>query len=285
MPGGLTPVAERTRTISKEVPAPESSPAQPEGAAGKSARRRTFRSGALAGIAFAVLAVAALTVAGINVGGLFGNDLPDNGIAGEVAVVTADSADTGNEKSDENDRAVDAETGDGDRSTDVVTAVDDQGTARQGNPDKTTKTAMETRIVSVRSNPTGASILIDGRDAGTTPQKLEIKAGEKIRMTLHKDGFADALEVIDQRSAATVTVNLTPPEGRVVFRFFPADSVVQIDGKSISPDGNLVELDLKPGEHLLVLTSNKGDTRKTRSFTIEPGKTVALGTIELERVQ
>jgi serine/threonine-protein kinase len=285
IPGGLTAGAERTRTISKEVPTPGSPTAQADVAAGKSARRRTFRSGALAGIAFAVLAVAALTVAGINVGGFLSNGLTDAGIADEVTEVTANSTDAGRVRSDEKGPATDSETGDERRSSDGVSATGDQGSAARDNPDKTAKPTTEPRIVTIRSNPPGASILIDGRDAGTTPQKLEVKAGDKIRMTLHKDGFADTTAIIDQRSPATVTVDLPPPDGRVVFRFFPADSVVLIDGKSIKTDGNLVELDMKPGEHLLVLSSNKGDNKKTRSFTIEPGKTVALGTIELDQVQ
>jgi len=76
-----------------------------------------------------------------------------------------------------------------------------------------------------------------------------------------------------------------PPDatltGRLRFRFFPADSQVLIDGRRIAVHGNLVEMDVPPGEHLLTIRSNKGELVESRSFTIEPGEPLALGTIEL----
>jgi len=69
--------------------------------------------------------------------------------------------------------------------------------------------------------------------------------------------------------------------GRVVFRFFPADSLVAMDGHRVAVDGNLVEMDIAPGNHVLSIQSNKGDNTTARSFNIEPGKTLPLGTIEL----
>jgi len=71
------------------------------------------------------------------------------------------------------------------------------------------------------------------------------------------------------------------PKGRLKFRFFPADSQVLIDGRQIAVQGNLVELDVTAGEHRLTIRSNKGDLVETRSFTIDPGVPLALGTIEL----
>ncbi len=72
-----------------------------------------------------------------------------------------------------------------------------------------------------------------------------------------------------------------PPPGHLKFRFFPADSRVELDGRPVIVQGNLVEIDLTPGPHTLTIRSNKGALAETRSFNIEPGIPLALGTIEL----
>lgn len=70
--------------------------------------------------------------------------------------------------------------------------------------------------------------------------------------------------------------------GRAVFRFFPADAVVEIDGRAIVTDGNLVQIDLPAGSHTIAVSGTDGTHKKTRSFNIVAGRTLALGTIELD---
>lgn len=87
-----------------------------------------------------------------------------------------------------------------------------------------------------------------------------------------------------QKSQLSAVTKKPAATGRLIFRFFPADSLVQIDGQKIAVTGNLVEIDVPTGAHVLTVQSNKGNLTETRSFNIEPGSPLALGTIELGEV-
>lgn len=135
-------------------------------------------------------------------------------------------------------------------------------------------------FATVLSNPSGADIFVDGKRIGRTPEKIQTDSDKVV--TLKAEGYADTNHKISAGTGSNVRIELKRPDGSLVFRFFPADATVKIDNRPISSKGNLVRMKLPAGQHTLSVTANKGTPTIDKSFTIEPGKTVALGTIELD---
>lgn len=112
----------------------------------------------------------------------------------------------------------------------------------------------------------------DDSTVTTTPGKVRnVAPAVQTQRPLHRVDNNEASQSADSRGS-----------GRLIFRFFPADSTVLLDGRVLPVQGNLVEVDLPAGGHTLIVRSNKDDSSETRSFNIEAGSQLALGTIELQ---
>jgi len=130
-----------------------------------------------------------------------------------------------------------------------------------------------------------ASALTNATDASTGDMAVTRQTGRQNEKTPQLPGDAQR-----PQTTRTAAVTRTGPSdssaradtGRAVFRFFPADAVVEIDGRRVATDGNLVELDLPAGSHTIAVSGPDGAHKRTRSFNIVAGGTLALGTIELE---
>ncbi len=137
------------------------------------------------------------------------------------------------------------------------------------------------RKVSLKSDPAGARVLSGERELGTTPLDVTVPAGGTLRLELLAEGHGSKLVTLTSASASSIHVSLPPVPGRVKFRFFPADAGVRIDGRAIETTGNLVDLELPAGAHVLTLTSRDGERSRDTPFDVAPGRARALGTVEL----
>jgi len=84
-------------------------------------------------------------------------------------------------------------------------------TLTEGKPESVEVTlSRPTHIVTVTSNPPGATIFIDGRRAGTTPTKLSVLGFVQVKLELKKTGFQPAQAKLYSRvSPDQVAVRLT----------------------------------------------------------------------------
>jgi hypothetical protein len=136
--------------------------------------------------------------------------------------------------------------------------------------------------VSVRSVPRGATVISGSRVLGTTPCEVAIGRSGAYRAEIRLDGYAPRTLTIGPDSPAVLSVTLERiATGHVRFRFFPADSLVLVDDRPVQTTGNVANLELPEGEHVLTLRSRSGDRSKSQKFRIRALEVTGLGTIEL----
>ena len=136
--------------------------------------------------------------------------------------------------------------------------------------------------VRVESLPSGAQVLDDaGEPLGVTPLVLPTN-GRTRDVIVRAEGFADGRATLSSRGSAPVKVVLKErAEGRLVFRFFPANAEVRIDGRTVHDlASNVVDLALGTGKHHLVLLGADGRPISERRFDVKAGETSNLGTLE-----
>jgi len=100
----------------------------------------------------------------------------------------------------------------------------------------------------VESAPTGASIALDGRYAGTTPATLALRPGGEHRVTVSKRGYAAANRSVRLRAAEkrSLRIALSAELGQVTLRVEPSDAVLSIEGKTLGPANGRHQLPAAP---------------------------------------
>ena len=153
---------------------------------------------------------------------------------------------------------------------------------RQAPAGESEDTALE-KLVEVVPRPAEARVYANGKYLGTGPQKVAIKEGEVIRLSAKLEGYQVAQEKLDDPDAERIPLTLVPiPEGRLVFRYFPADAILALNGKPLKRgESNVVDIVLPIGEHTVELKSGDGSQRTTKTVTIRKGETEQLGTLKL----
>ena len=83
-------------------------------------------------------------------------------------------------------------------------------TLAEGKPETLELTlSRPTHVVTVTSNPSGAQILIDGRNAGTTPTKLNVLGFTTLKLEVKKTGFQPAnVKLYSKKPQDNVAVRL-----------------------------------------------------------------------------
>ncbi len=110
-------------------------------------------------------------------------------------------------------------------------------------------------VVSLRTDPPGATVLVDGAPAGTTPADLELTAGER-NLEVRLAGFNawnGKVQVVANEPVQLPDVKLAAADGRVEIASSPSEASVSIDGefRGRTP----LQLRLSPGRpHRLTLT-------------------------------
>jgi formylglycine-generating enzyme required for sulfatase activity len=89
----------------------------------------------------------------------------------------------------------------------------------------------------VESEPTGASVALDGRYTGTTPTTLALSPGREHRITFSKQGFGTASRAVrlERAEERNLRVTLSSEMGQVTLEVQPQDAVLSIEGRTIGP--------------------------------------------------
>ena len=108
----------------------------------------------------------------------------------------------------------------------------------------------------VESDPSGASVALDGRYAGTTPATLPLPPGQDHRVTVSKRGYGAASRSVRLRPAEKrrLQVALNAEMGEVTLKVEPEDATLTIEGRTIGAASGRHELSAAPT--LLEITRN-----------------------------
>ncbi len=118
--------------------------------------------------------------------------------------------------------------------------------------------------LAIRSEPAGASVLIDGRYAGQTPVEVEVGPGREHEIQLSKAGYerAGRKATVASGEVKRLEVQLTALEGLVHFEVEPADAELFVNGAS---RGRVpAELRLPAAEHAIEIRKEGREPFRTR---------------------
>ena len=89
-------------------------------------------------------------------------------------------------------------------------------------------------LVSIRSQPSGANVTIDGSYRGQTPLDVTLRPDRRYRVALNKAGYREATReiTVDAAGGDAVSFALRAVLGEVLVRVTPSDAEVFVDGVS-----------------------------------------------------
>jgi len=146
--------------------------------------------------------------------------------------------------------------------------------------------------VGFSTTPAGATVTIDGEDAGQTPLQAEILEGKHqvlVKLPAHK-GWTDTIEVQARQDFSVPPITLEEADGLVMLRSTPANASVTVNG--VYQGQTPLELSLAPGTaHQLTFFLNgyqeasrqvrtSADKESAVSITLEP----ILSTVRINAV-
>jgi serine/threonine protein kinase len=139
-----------------------------------------------------------------------------------------------------------------------------------------TDSTVEMGTLAVQTNPSGASVVIDGKQRGATPLSLALAPGRHV------------LELVTEGDVRSIPVTITPggqvsqfiefphtPSalGELQIRTEPSGAQVSVDGRPLGKSPLTAE-GLTPGQHTVVLENELGAV--TQRVNIEAGTTQSL---------
>jgi hypothetical protein len=153
-------------------------------------------------------------------------------------------------------------------------------------------TAPSTGRLTITTDPSGASVSVDGRASGVTPLTLtDVRAGS--HQVVISRGASSVTRAVDVPAGATATVVATlapaaPPAPVVGWAAFesPVDLGIMENGRLIGTT-RASRLALSPGVHDLDLVSDALNVRQTTTVSISAGRTtrtsvaLPLGTVSI----
>ncbi len=145
-------------------------------------------------------------------------------------------------------------------------------------------------LLTVRSDPPGAGITLDGEFKGGTPVELAIRSGEPHRLQAFRSGYARAERTINLPSGADRTINLELEEltGKVVVQARPEAAHLYVNGRDMGPANQTIDLPTRPQQvevrldgyagYSTKITPRDGLTQelKVRLLTVEDARLAAL---------
>ncbi|MDP5052607.1 MAG: PEGA domain-containing protein [Congregibacter sp.] len=135
--------------------------------------------------------------------------------------------------------------------------------------------------LTIASNPSGATVTVDGGAAGVTPlSDIPVEAGNRVlRLELPRYlPITQSIDVTGRNVQQRLDLTLDPAWAEVSITSDPAGAELLIDGVPVSKTP--ATLEVLQGEHELALQL-AGFAGEQRSLTIEPGVAQDLGTITL----
>lgn len=124
----------------------------------------------------------------------------------------------------------------------------------------------------VSTEPAGASVLVDGRYRGQTPLDVYVAPDDAHRVELRRAGYETVQRSASVPSGAsrTLELTLTPVLGDVQVVLSPADSVIRVDGRVVTPQDGRLRL---PAIEQRLEVTKPGYAGQTVSVTPKPGVT------------
>ena len=118
--------------------------------------------------------------------------------------------------------------------------------------------------LTVRTQPSGANVMLENAFAGQTPVELNLTADEPHSIHISKAGYSKVVRDVKLGSAEskTITVALKPELGVIYFAVDPADAEIAVDGKSMGTVPR--ELRLVAVEHQLEIRKQGYQSYRTR---------------------
>jgi len=131
--------------------------------------------------------------------------------------------------------------------------------------------------LSIDSNPKGAQIAIDGKNAASTPSNIASLLPGHHTITISKPGYATETRAIDVTSGSksVISVQLAPTTATVAANTDPAGATVWVDGRDTGRTTPVqISVD-KPGNHTFVF-KKQGYLDETASANVQIGQTLQL---------
>jgi formylglycine-generating enzyme required for sulfatase activity len=130
--------------------------------------------------------------------------------------------------------------------------------------------------VTLSSVPSGADILVDGRVLGSTPDVLELTAGDReIEIALPGyNSWQRQVRVIADEPLELPAVSLSLADGRIALATEPSDAQVMVNGEYVGTSPQ--NLNLPPNVEHRLTVSKPGYETRTVEMTFEPGARESL---------
>jgi hypothetical protein len=136
-------------------------------------------------------------------------------------------------------------------------------------PAPTSARAATTGGLTVESQPTGATVTVDGRDVGTTPLTIDALAPGRHTVTISTP-TATVRRTVRVEAGRTITLDVPVYAGWVAV-FSPIMLDVATGGRTIG-NTETGKIMLPPGTHVLTLSNRQLGYTETRSVEIHPGE-------------
>jgi len=127
-------------------------------------------------------------------------------------------------------------------------------------------------ILSIRSAPEGARVIINNKDIGTTPLQTDINGG-KFEIALSLDGYqaiTNTVEITSQKTAVERNYRLIPVFSQLQFKVTPAGGILIVNGKKIEPQSTY---SVSSGKELTVSYTKEGYYPQEKKTLLKPGQT------------
>ncbi|MFW6128878.1 MAG: protein kinase domain-containing protein [Candidatus Aminicenantaceae bacterium] len=124
--------------------------------------------------------------------------------------------------------------------------------------------------VSINTNPSNASVFIDGKSAGKSPVQMQLSIGQ-YRIRINKDGYKSTSESINLESNVQKTYSLKKLENVKVNVIVQPYAEVFIDGKSVGEIPPIKIIEITEGKHTIQFVSERLGKDISKEIEIKPG--------------
>jgi serine/threonine protein kinase len=143
--------------------------------------------------------------------------------------------------------------------------------AKTETPASTTEAKETGRLIKIESTPPGATLLMDGQEAGITPAQIALPDDNPHQLALQLSGFQPVTQTIDADTGATLSFQLQVEEPKGTLSY-SGQYPVTIFSKGKALKGNTLQLD--PGTYKLTFKAKqKAYINFTRTVELKGGDT------------
>jgi serine/threonine protein kinase len=137
-------------------------------------------------------------------------------------------------------------------------------------------------VLMLRSEPSGATVLVDGTEVGTTPLSWRGKAGATHSVEMRMAGFQSASQAVsglDDGERRTVSLTLTeaPKSGTLTVVLVGGGwANVYVDGTKLAKTAPLRDVEIPAGSHEVRLVNEAAGLDVTQTVSVEAGKAATV---------